>query len=401
MISNTRARTRSVVRASINHWLAPSVLAIFVFAGFFKASPMLAWLPFDLTLAGAVLVFVSSAYLLASNPQRVRVSPWLLFVGTVVVIAFVPLPGNAFASSARLGICLVILAAVAARILVNDDANKRRAFVWLSVFAGSALCALAQFDADLSTGRVAAAGSNSIATAQAGGLVVVGLSSLMVCGSLRSARLRLLALGGIAAGFVTMLQTGSRGPLLAAVVAVVVVALVGGHIHHRALRALAVAGAAWAGYFLLMSSASPGAQRLQAALSDGSENTATRWPLWELAADSILDNPLGLGWGNFYQAGPSLLTGDRIYPHNIVLEVAAEGGWLAGFLMLVLLAMALIRLARAARDATEGALLGLTILSGGTAMVSGNLADHRMLFVLVVLGLVGQQHPRAERASVK
>lgn len=372
-------------------FVAPAALAVLVFSGSFKGSPYLSWLPFDLTAAGAVLVLAACVNAFAANARRLRVSRWVLLTATAIVIGFFPPPGNSYAETARVGMSLVILAALAAALLVGRSPSKRRAWVLLSVLAGLAVCAMAQVDADLSTGRVAAAGSNSIATAQGGGVVVVGLSSLLLSGGIKSWPMRVLAGLGVVAGFGTMLQTGSRGPLLAAVIAVVVVATSGGHVHHRAVKVIAVGGALWAGYDLLYSSSSLGAQRLQNALSGRVDNTETRMPLWDAAIESIGKSPLGLGWGNFFTVSPTSSTSDRIYPHNVVLEVAAEGGWLPALILVFAIILCVVRLMRSARNGTEGALLGLTVLSAVTAMVSGNLGDHRMFFVLLILGLMGQR----------
>jgi O-antigen ligase len=78
---------------------------------------------------------------------------------------------------------------------------------------------------------------------------------------------------------------------------------------------------------------------------------------------------------------------DRQYPHNLLLEVTLEAGWLAGACTLAILAAAL-GAAWAVSNLLEGRILlaglGFWIIN---ALVSGDVNDNRPLFTLVSASL--------------
>lgn len=386
----------NIVRPSV--WLGPAAVTILAFSGFFKGTAVLAWLPFDLTAAAVGLVVIFCAH--HASGHSVRISPWWLCGAAIVTWGFFPTAGNQYAITARLGLGLGLISAVGASLLIGRDANRRRILLWFSIWSGLAFGVVALVNADVSTGRLAAAGSNTIATGQATGLAGVALLTLVMTGGMRSMKGTFIAIAGAAFMVFTLLQTGSRGPTIAAVVALTTVATLS---RRGPKKALTLAGAGivlWMGYELLMSSSSPGAQRLQLALSGRVDNTETRRPLWNLAVESIGRDPFGLGWGNFYQAGHAGLSGERIYPHNAILEAGAEGGIWAAVILLGVLTIALKRLAGLAKAPTEAALLGIAVFLTVTSMFSGSLADQRPLFVFLALGLASRPQQPVDSRSV-
>jgi hypothetical protein len=118
-----------------------------------------------------------------------------------------------------------------------------------------------------------------------------------------------------------------------------------------------------------------------------------------LSMPYIASNPAGIGWGAFPDRVrlplPSMDVdpGERNwylrYPHNILIEVILEGGWLLGAFLVALWLVALRRayLFAARSRLMEGkALFGLLIFYIINAMVSGEL-DERFLFALLALAL--------------
>jgi O-antigen ligase len=200
---------------------------------------------------------------------------------------------------------------------------------------------------------------------------------------------------GVAAGLalfagVTMLATGSRGPLLAVVLVFVLLALRsdrGG----RALRLTLTAGLLAAGWLFLSTDQSAGSQRIQDSITGEASGTATRQPLWD-AAVRYLGDPShsvgGTGWGGFVQvmrAGELLPTGLTQYPHNVFLEVFVEGGWITGGAITVFILLSTLRLWRLAKESACLPLLALGAFSLVNASVSGDINDNRLLWVTLAL----------------
>jgi len=116
------------------------------------------------------------------------------------------------------------------------------------------------------------------------------------------------------------------------------------------------------------------------AVESGTFGMGTRGPLFDAAIRAIGSVPTGVGTGNF----ASLVgTAGRDYPHNILLEVGAENGWIALAAIFSLLAknaheaVSMIQHERGTRIAL---LFCFALVS---AMLSGDINDHRLLWVAI------------------
>ena len=200
--------------------------------------------------------------------------------------------------------------------------------------------------------------------------------------------------------------TGSRGAMLSAAVSVVVLLAIGGPRYRRLLRlspfvvavALAVPGV---GSRLLTLT------ELRQGVTDTTDPSIVgRISAMEQAVAMFRDRPLsGVGLGNFavaqpeYQRRVGTLYGRVHAPHNLYLQLAAEGGIgaVASWLMLIATAMLLaLRVAllrgppRTRRDDSQGELLGAAIVAGlvGWSVAGAflHLADLPMVLFVVGLG---------------
>ena len=81
----------------------------------------------------------------------------------------------------------------------------------------------------------------------------------------------------------------------------------------------------------------------------------------------------------------------RNYPHNIVLEVLSEGGLVGMLLLALVVAVGVGHAARRRLHLTPPGLIAIMLVvnAGLNAMVSGDLADNRYLFM--TLGLLCQR----------
>ncbi len=119
--------------------------------------------------------------------------------------------------------------------------------------------------------------------------------------------------------------------------------------------------------------------------------------LVEQSLTLIARHPLGIGWGGFASTptAEAAYFGRFAYPHNILLEVLVEGGWLAG-LMLIGLVIWSVRGFLLTSDGPQGAALyALGTYWFLVAQTSGDLNGNRMTWVTLLLGVV--LHSQASR----
>lgn len=197
--------------------------------------------------------------------------------------------------------------------------------------------------------------------------------------------------------YATML-TGSRGPIISLILAMLTVALIcqGKRVAgaSRLFRAmLALAFLAFAAYAL-----SPDSRLVTAY---GGETDTIRLELAQSGLTLAQQNPLGLGWGDFVLHMP---IGYRIeaqgwsqYPHNILIEALVEGGLVALLGLLYILGRALVPLMRLAQ-AGSPTCLALLVTSVVGGLTSSDLTGNRTIWVLIGVGLASSI--QARRTSV-
>jgi hypothetical protein len=186
--------------------------------------------------------------------------------------------------------------------------------------------------------------------------------------------------------------TGSKGPLMAAVAGVFVVAMADPR--YRASRVIRVALVLAAGYVVVASVDSLATSRAgrfvlsPTEVSDPirSEAIARSWAF-------LRDHWSGVGYGNWSAAvGDPLLD----YPHNIWLEVAVEAGVLVAAALVCAIATAMVRLARG-RDAEPLRVLclGWLVAECVSASLTGDVRVRSLFFFLTLGWLVAQGRWRA------
>ena len=272
----------------------------------------------------------------------------------------------------------IALLAVAGGVLLLRTTRSREIWLTLVVALGIVVAAAAYLvpskAAAEQAGRLAVEGGSAISAGRAAGGAAVVLISLALSGASR----RWVALGSAVALLLAVVDSGSRGPLIAATIALLVVALV----PHRqkGVRLALLAGVGGLSYYLATQSSYSTDRFTDAGISG--EN---RVHFWRIAWDEGVHNPLGLGWGGL-QAHIF-----RTYPHDVVLEAWAEGGCLAGVLLTVTLVTAVVVQVRAARRGpVEMAMLGLLVFLLVNALVSSDIPGNRGLWVMVGAALVAR-----------
>lgn len=378
--------------------------AAFVYAGSFKAYPRLSGISVDLTVLFAVLSCVLIAGTL--RYRRALLGPQffllVLFFGVCAVVLLWTEPTDYATYKTGRMFTLTLWAALGASLLFRSETavrSFRNAVIVLGTvslfeaFAGAPGDGNAQMQllsADtISTGRLAAL-----------------CASFLWIGVLQSHRMHTKALQlALMVAFVVLVQAaGARGPALGLLAALFVVSLRLVKVRSKAFFRLSFAAIVLV--FAIQSGLSyaptMAAARLTEFYSGETDWFMTARPeLFVEAVNGIIGNPLGLGWGGFEKmylgsAGTGVWPPVRSYPHNLLLEVTLEGGWIAGALLILTGVVAFRRVWRyATLDVSAIVLAGLLITSMGV-LFSGDFNDNRDYFAYVGMALaIHTTHQRA------
>lgn len=197
-----------------------------------------------------------------------------------------------------------------------------------------------------------------------------------------------------------VVQSGSRGPLAAALVAFV---LVGGSSltprRGRQFRILAVLATPPLAWWFLNRSGEFGAERITRMLTAGGDDVSVgaRIRLIQAALRTAAHHPTGVGWGalvDHLEPTEPLDTGWRQYPHNLLVETLADGGWFAALALAGFLAVGLWRMRKLASSVDGAVWAALAVFFVLNAMVSGDINDNRAMFAAVALAWAFTANPR-------
>ena len=388
---NTRALRVAAIRKAVPRgWIGPVALALLAYAGAIKNSPLLAWVPIDLTMLLAVIVVAAILHsgLSLGPPPPSIVWPLSLFA-IFLLGAFNPqLSGYPF--SKILALFTFTAVAVIAPFFLLRTEDQRRLFVGtLAALALSVAVVIFVSPGAVgsSTNVVTLEGTNTISTARMLATGVVIFIILAMVGGSRTQRR--LGYGVLGAGLVlSALSTGSRGPFLAVGIAVFAIIVSAPALRANRLPALLTSGLLVI-VALLAASASggDGVSRVFGLLSGGVDNSVrVRGIFLGEAIGKVAETPLGIGWGNFIQLSDMSLYakgGDRLYPHNLIVEITLEAGWIAGVVVTVFMVASILRARRAAATPVPAVLFGLLIFAVVNALTSGDVNDNRSMWMLL------------------
>ena len=360
------------------------------YAGYVKGLPALAGLRLDLT--GLFAAVVAAAVLWQAAHRRGVPRAALLVVGLWLTFA-VGAAGGLWYESGPYKVALLfsvtLLCALAPAWLLSTE-QSRRWLVPLVVVAGLAMAAALMLNPDREVeslyGRLTLEGSNSIGTAR---VVGAGAAVALVRG-LAGGRGRWWWLGVAGLMAAVLVLVGSRGPFVGLVAAVVVALLLGktGRGVRRLWISLLGLLAVLSLLLVVATSQNRAAGRI-AGLVTGASTDETRLALVRQCAATVAHHVLGIGWGGFSSVAlQGALQGRYSYPHNMVLEILAEGGWLAGAAFLAVVVVALLGFWRCSGTAEGATLFTMGVYWVMVAQTSGDINANRMTWVVLGLGIV-------------
>lgn len=392
--SRTRLVSRSIMHFASPAWVLPLVSLAYV--GYFKGAPIFEHVPIDPTAGLAVACTCAFAHLAMGRSWRGRrvvaavLGLWLVF-GVAGVISLSS--HRSLTKVSELFSLTLLCALLPCFVLGGQRARRWLLGMTLACSIVMALAALVAPDpvAGGTFGRFSLDGSTTIGTARVIGAGVV-VSALL---ALIATRARFFWCFLAIAGTAVTASVGSRGPLLSMLISVFVTVLLSRALGSRRLLKVAQVIAV-GGVLIALAVASPSAATDRVRLFVlGDESDSGRQYLFSTAWHDAIEKPFGVGWGGFQvnHAFGGIYPGQSIYPHNIVLEIAVEGGWLAVAVFLVFVAFSLRGLVRQSFTAEASALLGLGLYWLLVAQTSSDVNGNRMTWVMLALGLIFELDP--------
>jgi hypothetical protein len=290
---------------------------------------------------------------------------------------------------------LTLLAATAPTIILRGAQQLRRFFIATVVVALIVtVSGIRGYLGDPTQLRAAALGASTIALGQIVGSVTLILA---VWQQGKSASVRVLCLALVGVCGILLLATGSRSSIIS--LAIASLALVGLSKVERGRTAVAVAGLV--GGFLVAllvinqfipESSFARVLDLLHGIDYGGAQIRSEYAKKTIA--HIADVPFGQGWGGFAIVLEG--TTERAFPHNLLLEITYEAGWLAGIGFFATSLVAIERAVVHYRRRLEPEYLCLAVLlvfHFVSSFVTGETNDSRWLFALIGAGLTARALP--------
>jgi O-antigen ligase len=377
-------------------------LGLYANAGLFKGDARLSSLASlaDMTLTLGAVLAATVAYRLVLRRERItwcREMSLALVFSSVVLMGLVYTPAGSYGTDKALRFVLLTLLAFFTPLVVMKSYRS----IWLFFLGWLGVATLLLMDAlgKLGTGqRLSGFGGTNIGVSRTIGAAVIILLFYVWMNRVSLSRRVLAALGVGLMGLV-MVGSGSRGPLLMLGGAVLLtlgisIAKPG----HRLRSLLTIGIIAFVALGILSSGLIPAAslERFDSLINESDTDTSAQArrlvmdQAWQLFTTSPL---VGHGTGSVSAFGAGQ---EQVYPHNILLELAAETGLVGLGLYLTIVSMVLWRLLSRLSNASAQQPLWLTLLALVlfallNAMVSGDLSDNRDMWLFAGIALAATE----------
>lgn len=396
-------------------WLCAVAVTLLGTANLWKVETVRNLLPVDLTLASAVIAAAVTLGVWMASRWRTKLSwlPLAFGFGTFVPALALTSFDHPYSIEKAQALFTLSLLAAAAPMVVLTTEYRRRALLILLVGLGAvtSLALTVAGTANPHTGRVGVEDGSPVGLARVACLVIaiLGVAAFEWKGKRRLAGLGMVVL---AAG--STVTTGSRGPLAFAILAPLLVLLLTNRgvirpadFRHAArdprirTRVVVVGGVVVLAVAAFIRFAP--ARAIAHLLSLGGESSSLRMLLLTESTATATQHPLGVGWGDIAEylsiAARKYTIGDNVYPHNVLVEAAAEGGVIALAGLVYLLVISWRRLHACATTLTGRALLSVWIFAVASAMISSDLIGNRLMWMMIGVGLAYPPLRRSQRAG--
>ncbi len=345
----------------------------------------------NLKFLSAIFLVVLSAYSFLKVGWSVRISIVLTICLTIIFFLLAILYLWPISSQEKIIVFLGVIAIfgiAAAFILLRDRYVSiiDQSFVLIGLIA---IIAFLSSPTSYQEARVSFDNNNPIWMARVLGLAAIGAVHLLV--SRQYSPLFLLPI--IFVSLATIVATGSRGPLLAVIAAIVAAAFFSPY--KKKVISLIALGFFFIAVFIFieLSGFSSNARGLSFSLEE-TQTEAIRLETYAYALFLISQNTFGIGIGQFYYLW-------QTYPHNIFLEFLVEWGWLSGGLMVYLIVFAGYKLFIDRK--THLFLFLIYVYELVNSLLSGDVTSPRFLYAVVFFAIIKSLEDtfRASKVSIK
>jgi hypothetical protein len=388
----------SAIQRRITAPLAASAcvaFALLFFTGDVKGSQELAGIPFDLTAGIFALTVVASILSVFARNGRIRTQViWMLILFLAISSAMIWTEFTPYAIEkiTRLFTLSLIAALLPAFILTR--LQDVRLFV-TSIVAFGALISVAAliqvFAGETINGRITGISADTISLGRNAGIALVGLYAMVSCSGRSKIWLAVLCLPLL----LVLVASGSRGPTL---FALGVIAFVTIRWTRKSMRGILIALALFVSTALVINHDPPilprlSTDRILQFMEQRFDSSAEeRVTAGSAAIHQICNLPFGLGIAGFAKVYNFGSVTDRVYPHNIVLEIAVEEGWLVGILFVIIVAIGIYRGYRVAViEPLLRPFFAIFIFTLCNALVSGDMNDNKIVYALLGIALVSTE----------
>jgi len=371
-------------------WPPTVAYALLLTSGAFKTDERLLPIPFDLTMGAAAVTlgYVLWRLFVVRNPLP-KQALWLIVMFAAFAIPeFTAGPATDYGAAKVTNLfTLTFLAAIAPFFIIR---NRRDAKDFFMVLGG--LSVIISLDMVLQvlagdSGRVTGFAGNPIWSGSMAGLGLLMAATAIMTRVVPNATGAILAV--IAS--VALIGSGTRGALIGAIGGLVVAyplsrASRPGARHRVALPVVVVLA-------FVASIAFSQERNLDrfADLTSGDFGNSQQFraEAYSVTLTEISNTQSGIGWGRYGELRYGVGS-DGAYPHNLILEVAVEGGWIPAAIMVFIIgdvfAIAIREGPKRPESVFAAALLAFTFVA---AMFSGDINGNRLFFAMlgVVLAL--------------
>ncbi len=380
------------------------LLAAYLLTPFYKFA-LAGILPVDVTVLLALLNGAQLFWLVTGKVQFAG-SKWGLALW--VVFGLLVLGGVTWAGDQGIALdraiawwILVVLPLIAVVRVVSDSQFVDQFLA--ATFALGLLVIFVGFSLLFGGERLAVLGENTIQTGQI--TLIAAIIGVAWIASVAPVWLRWLGIAVIPIALIESVASGSRGPILAFLIVLAVAVarrMVGGRGVSRHDLRLALAGTVAIAAIAVVLDRLPSLSLLRFQLlaeelgtgNSGDSSFTVRVELFQAAADLFATRPLlGHGTGSFAafaqgQVGFTTFT----YPHDILLQLGAELGFVAVSIFVGLVVIAFTR--RGEEAPRWAAIRGLALFMFVNASISGDIYSDRLLLGLLLLLIAAPMLPR-------
>ncbi|MCD6321858.1 MAG: O-antigen ligase family protein [Clostridiales bacterium] len=386
------------------------IFTLFLFSGRFKADSRFAWVPVDITGLFFGLSVCIAIYLISI--RRVRLKKHALLISCItlsfivwLIVSLAWTPSLVYAKQKAFYVAtLTLWSLLGAAVVIASSIHRIKRFflaiILFSIWVMVESCFI-YFNGG-GNGTIRALGGNYLSTGYTcgmGGLIILGY----VVFDRMNIHKKIMLMSLISLHFFVMLVGGGRGPLIMMIFAAMVPLFLAVRFSNtKSIRVkkylfpfmgIVVMVIMLLGYLLLNNQVNMTTiHRISVLFRPGlGASGGVRYTMLLNSLSLFINNPLfGYGVGSY-----PILTGcidSRIYPHNIFLEIMVEMG-LVGLVLFISLLFVGIRSLGSSRILRNNSIriiiLMLFAFTLGGALISGDLHDNRLLFM--VIGLMASQ----------